>query len=151
MTVRLRGHHLLCLLTFVGEGYTPSFTRNYHIVAGRLSVGEAIEIVEGPDDICAPMLGLADAHCRNENIGCRDSRALAAVADLLGFPLGPGSVLILDDRRLQDLRGAFALGSVRAACDECEWSALCTRVARDGFADALVRGAPVASVLREEL
>lgn len=151
MTVRLRGHHLLCLLTFVGEGYTPSFTRNYHVVARRLSAGEPIEIVDGPDDICAPMLGLADAHCHNENIGCRDNRALAAVADLLGFPLGPGSVLILDDRRLQDLRGAFALGSVRAACDECEWSALCTRVARDGFAGVVVRGAAVASVLREEL
>ncbi|WP_331373633.1 DUF1284 domain-containing protein [Sinorhizobium chiapasense] len=142
MTVRLRGHHLLCLLTFVGEGYTPSFTRNYHVVAGRLSAGEPIEIVEGPDDICAPMLGLAEVHCHNENIGCRDSRALAAAADLLGLPLGPGSVLILDDRRLQDLRGAFALGSVRAACDDCEWSALCTRVAREGFAGAVVRGAP---------
>ncbi|WFU48356.1 DUF1284 domain-containing protein [Sinorhizobium terangae] len=152
MTVRLRGHHLLCLLTFVGEGYTPSFTRNYQVVARRLSAGEPIEIVEGPDDICAPMLGLAEAHCRNENIRGRDSRALAAVADLLGFPLGPGSVLILDDRRLQDLRGAFALGSVRGACDECEWSALCTRVARDGFAGAVVRGgwAPPA-LLGEEL
>nr|WP_153442262.1 DUF1284 domain-containing protein [Sinorhizobium terangae] len=148
----MRGHHLLCLLTFVGEGYTPSFTRNYQVVARRLSAGEPIEIVEGPDDICAPMLGLAEAHCRNENIRGRDSRALAAVADLLGFPLGPGSVLILDDRRLQDMRGAFALGSVRGACDECEWSALCTRVARDGFAGAVVRAgwAPPA-LLREEL
>ncbi|WP_173510593.1 DUF1284 domain-containing protein [Sinorhizobium psoraleae] len=154
MMVRLRGHHLLCLLTFVGEGYTPSFTGNYRQIAGRLSAGEPIEIVDGPDDICAPMRDVPEAHCRNENIGCRDNRALAAVSDLLELSLGHGSVLILDDGRLQDLRGAFARGSVRAACDECEWSALCTRVATDGFDGVLVRGVPAppaASLLRKEL
>ncbi|WEX78272.1 DUF1284 domain-containing protein [Sinorhizobium numidicum] len=138
MTIRLRGHHLLCLLTFVGEGYTPSFTRNYLRIAQRLSAGEAIEIIDGPDDICAPMLGLPEAHCCNENIRDRDNRALAAVADLLGFSLGVGSMLVLDASRLDALRAAFARDSIRAACDECEWSALCTRIAVEGFRGALV-------------
>ncbi|OAP40815.1 2Fe-2S ferredoxin [Sinorhizobium glycinis] len=137
--VRLRGHHLLCLLTFVGEGYTPAFTRNYLRIAGRISSGEAIEIVEGPDDICAPMLDVPEAHCRNDSTLDRDEKALAAVADLLGLSLTPGSILRLDSERLERLRAAFAAGSVRAACEECEWAQFCTRIARDGFADALVK------------
>jgi hypothetical protein len=137
--VRLRGHHLLCLLTFVGEGYTPSFTRNYRRIAERLSGGEPIEIVEGPDDICRPMLGLPDAHCRNESIHERDRHALGAIADLLGFPLGAGSVLVLDGDRLAGLRAAFAAGTIRTACDECEWSSLCTRIAREAFEGTLIQ------------
>ncbi len=56
MTVRLRGHHLLCMLTFVGKGYSPAFVENYDRIAGRLSEGEDILLVDGPDDICAPLL-----------------------------------------------------------------------------------------------
>jgi uncharacterized protein len=137
--VRLRGHHLLCLLTFVGEGYTPAFTRNYLRIAARLSAGEAIEIVEGPDDICAPMLGLPDAHCGNENIRDRDGLALAAIAELLGNPLETGSVVFLDRERLERLRAAFAAGAIRAACEGCEWSAFCTRVAGKGFGSTLIQ------------
>ena len=29
MTIKLRAHHLLCLLTYVGKGYSPAFTANY--------------------------------------------------------------------------------------------------------------------------
>jgi hypothetical protein len=62
MTVRLRGHHLLCLLTFVGKGYTPAFTANYRRIVARLNEGAAVELVDGPDDICAPMLAEAEHH-----------------------------------------------------------------------------------------
>ena len=39
MTVRLRAHHLLCLLTYVGKGYSPAFTANYDKVVRRLGEG----------------------------------------------------------------------------------------------------------------
>ncbi|PDT52277.1 MULTISPECIES: DUF1284 domain-containing protein [Sinorhizobium] len=137
--VRLRGHHLLCLLTYVGKGYTAAFTRNYLGIAARLSSGEAIEIVQGPDDICAPMLNDPDAHCRNDSVLDRDDKALTAVADLLGMSLTAGSVLQLDGERLERLRASFAADSIRAACEACEWAQFCTRIAGDGFADALVK------------
>ncbi|AFL49242.1 hypothetical protein ABIE78_004992 [Sinorhizobium fredii] len=146
--VRLRGHHLLCLLTFVGEGYTPAFTRNYLRIAGRLSSGEAIEIVEGPDDICAPMLDVREAHCRNDSVLDRDGKALAAVTDLLGISLKAGSVLVLDGDRLERMRASFAVGTVRTACEDCEWSPLCTRIARDGFGGTLVQAKPSSTAKR---
>ncbi len=44
MTVRLRAHHLLCMLTFVGEGYSARLRRQLPAsIARRLSAGEAIE------------------------------------------------------------------------------------------------------------
>jgi hypothetical protein len=82
VTVRLRAHHLLCLLTYVGKGYTPAFTANYDVVVARLNAGEDVHLVEGPDDICAPML--ADGHhCLNASITERDRQAMDAVAALL--------------------------------------------------------------------
>ena len=49
MTVRLRAHHLLCMLTYVGKGYSPAFVENYEAIAARLSAGEEIEMVAGPE------------------------------------------------------------------------------------------------------
>lgn len=151
MTIRLRGHHLLCLLTFVGEGYTPSFTRNYMRIAERLSAGEAVTVVDGPDDICAPMLCETGAHCHDESISRRDSLALAAVSDSLDRQVTAGSVLVLDADRLRRLRSAFAMGKAAAACAECEWAGLCSRVAAGGFTDILVRAAEDPCLLREEV
>ena len=55
MTVRLRGHHLLCLLAYKGEGYSPAFIANLDRIAARLTAGEDAVLVDGPDDICAPL------------------------------------------------------------------------------------------------
>ncbi|MDM9626697.1 DUF1284 domain-containing protein [Rhizobium sp. S152] len=138
MTVHLRAHHLLCMLTFVGEGYTPAFTENYIRIARRLSSGEEIEVVDGPDDICAPLLSGAAAHCHNESVVARDEAAAEAVGRLLGVKVGKGTRIRPDAALLKRLRRNFALGTIRKACSECEWSELCGHVAERGFADVLV-------------
>lgn len=147
MTVRLRPHHLLCMLTFVGRGYNAAFVANYKALAGRLSAGEDIEVVEGPDDICAPLLSdpdpLCDPHCHGEGVALRDRQAAEALADLIGGPVGPALTIVPDGALLERLRAAFRAGQVRAACGGCQWSGLCTRVAEHGFPDVLVGAAPV--------
>lgn len=136
MTVRLRPHHLLCMLTYVGKGYTPDFTANYDAVVARLGAGEAIEIVAGPDDVCAPLLAGDDHHCHNDSVVERDRLSGIDVAKVLGLaePVGPGARLVIDSARLARLRQAFASGATRSACGGCEWAALCTGVAAQGFA-----------------
>jgi uncharacterized protein len=138
MTVRLRPHHLLCLLTYVGKGYSPAFTANYDAVARRLSSGEEIEIVAGPDDICAPLLGDPGAHCLRESVIRRDEAAAVDNAHLLGIPVAAGSRIPLTAETLARLRRAFAAGTSRSACGGCEWSALCSRIAAEDFAGAAV-------------
>lgn len=143
MTVRLRAHHLLCMLTFVGKGYSPAFVENYRQVARRLSAGETIEVVEGPDDICAPLLD-GDTHCREESVAARDRQAAEAVAALTGTAVEAGTLIVPDEALLERLRAAFGSGELRTACGGCEWSELCSRVAAHGFPGILVGKTPLA-------
>ncbi len=138
LTVRLRAHHLLCMLTFVGEGYTPAFTANYRRIAERLSAGEEIEIVSGPDDICAPLMSQCSAHCLLPGPKARDEAAAEAVAKFLGVRIEQGARLIPDKALLKRLRRGFAADLTRKACEDCEWSELCSTVARDRFRNTLV-------------
>lgn len=139
MTVRLRAHHLLCLLTYVGKGYTPAFTANYDGIAQRLSRGEDILLVSGPDDICAPLLDGPEPHCLGESVIERDRLAARDVGDLLARSIQPGVRLDLDAAILARLRQAFSVGGVRKACDSCEWNELCSAIAAGGFADVRVQ------------
>lgn len=129
MTIRLRGHHLLCMLTYIGKGYSPAFTANYDVIAGRLSTGEDVVLVNGPDDICSPILCEDDCHCLCESVTNRDTLALSSVSRLLGRELKPGQRLQLDPAMLSTLRAAFTDGRLRAACKDCEWADLCTHIA----------------------
>jgi hypothetical protein len=135
MTVRLRAHHLLCLLTYVGKGYSPAFTANYDQVVKRLGEGEAAVIVSGPDDICAPLIGEPDPHCLRQSAAERDGLAARDVGALLGRPIQDGDRFVLDASSLSGMRKAFSAGLTRQACSGCEWSGLCDAVAAGGFRD----------------
>jgi hypothetical protein len=136
MTIRLRPHHLLCMLTYVGEGYTPAFVANYDRIARRIAAGEAILVVAGPDDICAPLLGPdgpAETHCHDAGVAARDRRAAQSVAALLGAAIGPGTHLRPDAALIAKLRAGFAAGLIRDACRGCSWSGLCDHVAAESY------------------
>ena len=140
MTVRLRPHHLLCLLTYVGKGYTPAFVVNYDRIANRLSAGEDIEIVAGPDDVCAPLLSLPQQHCWNDSVTERDRLAARDVGELLqrDAPITVGTRLLLDADVIAQMRQGFASSAIRQACAGCEWSEFCTAIAAGSFEDVRV-------------
>lgn len=139
MTVHLRPHHLLCILTYVGRGYSPAFIENYDRVAARISGGEDILLVAGPDDICGPLLRKAEPHCRKRSVIDRDARSAETVARALGRPLSTGARLRLDAADVARLRTAFAGGSFADACAGCPWSEFCASVASDGYAGVRIR------------
>lgn len=132
MTIRLRPHHLLCLLTYVGKGYTPSFTVNYDLIAVRLSQGEDIELVQGPDDVCAPLLLESEPHCRRDSVSERDRKATIDLADL-GISVEGAMNFKLDADLLAQMRLSFARGITRSACAGCQWNDLCSSVAAGNF------------------
>lgn len=140
MTVRLRPHHLLCMLTYVGKGYSPRFVENYEAIAARLSAGEEIEIVEGPDDICRPLLSDADPHCLGGSVDARDAEAAVAAAAVLGSPVKVGMRITPRAGLIARLRKAFVAGQLRSACSGCDWATLCDTVAAEGYSG--VRVAP---------
>jgi len=138
VSVRLRAHHLLCMLTFVGEGYSPAFVANLDAIVRRVAGGEPIELIDGADDVCAPLAGTGDAHCASASAARRDRAALLALVEA-NLPV-EARPLLLDATALARLRAAFADGSIRAACRGCEWNALCTAVAADGFTGSALLG-----------
>lgn len=128
------------MLTYVGKGYSPRFVENYETIAARLSSGEAIEIVEGPDDICRPLLEESETpHCLGASVTARDAAALQAVSISMEAPLEPGAILTPSAALVGRLRTRFSTGDLRNACTGCEWSGLCDTVAAGGYARARVR------------
>ncbi|WP_245427433.1 DUF1284 domain-containing protein [Pleomorphomonas carboxyditropha] len=141
-TVRLRGHHLLCLLTYKGLGYSPEFVAGMTATAGRLVSGATAEIVDGPDDICAPLCRVEEhPHCHEATVPERDRRALALVAAALGRPVGTGDRFVLDGMIRARLRAAYRDGAFEPACALCEWQPLCRDIAAGGYAGTLFRAA----------
>jgi hypothetical protein len=132
MSIRLRAHHLLCMLTFAGEGYTPEFVANFSRIVERIGAGEPVELIDGPDDVCAPLAATDDAHCDEFSVRRRDREALRALA-VADPPLPAARPLILDRAAIAALRAQFASGSVRAACGGCSWSTLCSEIAAAGY------------------
>ena len=138
MTVALRPHHLLCLLTYVGKGYSAAFTENYDAIAQRLTGGEGVALVAGPDDICRPLLGETEPHCHRDSVVERDRLATRDLEALLGVSLTVGAELALPAALLGRMREAFSRGDTREACLGCEWHGLCTAIAGSGFAGVKV-------------
>jgi len=136
MSIRLRAHHLLCMLTYAGDGYSRAFTANLDAISERISAGEDVLIVDGPDDVCAPLLREADPHCLRDSVQARDALAARDLGPLLGVEIIEGAHLTLGPAHLQHMREAFVSGKARAACQGCEWYGLCTAEARRGFRQA---------------
>ncbi|MEW7009158.1 MULTISPECIES: DUF1284 domain-containing protein [unclassified Lentilitoribacter] len=131
--IKLRGHHLLCSLTFAGRGYSRDFERDFKKVIQRIKQNEPIEIVSGPDEICASVKDCVGSHCFEDRIINRDSLALRDISALLGVKLEVGSKLIPNDLFHNQYRKAYQLQSVRSACFDCQWSEVCDAVVADGF------------------
>ncbi len=131
--VKLRAHHLMCILTYVGEGYNDEFIANYDQIIARLRSGEPILIVSGPDDICAPLLSGNNPHCHRESVVRRDENAARIASKLLQEPIFEGARLKLSTMSLDALRLAYMGGQFSGACKGCEWIGLCKGVADGGY------------------
>jgi hypothetical protein len=102
-----------------------------------------VEIVFAPDDICAPLLENGECHCREASVYERDRMAAEALADLLGRPIAENSNVELSRDTLEIMREAFAAGTIRKACQGCQWSPLCDGIASGGFSKTSLRcGSP---------
>lgn len=142
--VRLRGHHLLCVLNWAGAGYTRAFTARFDALVEAIHAGAPVEIVEGPDPLCQVLIEEdACEHCHGLAVLARDRRALEVVGAILARALAPGDRLRLDPPTVARLRAAYAAGRAEAACAGCEWTSFCRAIADGGFTDARLEGRPV--------
>jgi hypothetical protein len=101
-------------------------------IVARIGAGEPVELIDGPDDICAPLAGTGDAHCEDPSVRRRDREALRDLA-AAEPPLPGARPLVLDRAAIAALREQFAAGAIRRACAGCSWFGLCTEIASAGY------------------
>lgn len=125
---------MLCILTFVGKGYTPRFVQRMDEVVMRIGEGEPVKLVWGADSICEGWLDCPDCHChRWWDLVWRDVMGFIATSVVLRRACWPGRTFVLTPKRLRRMRRAFAAKVSRAGCVGCPWFGLCSGVAKDGF------------------
>lgn len=142
--IRFRPHHFLCVLTYIGRGYTTLFVENFDTLIEKINSGNCvIELTDGPDDICAPRLcdtSDVTCHCHDEQVQTADKLTLADLAKLPEFNgLTAGSKIHMTKDLIKSLRIAYKNETIRAACAGCEWRDLCTGIAANNFKEAKLK------------
>jgi uncharacterized protein len=122
--IKLRGHHLICLHFFHGEGYSPEFITNLRELIRRAIAGNEITVQFGPDDVCEMCLYLKGGKCSygkgaDAEIIEMDRTAL----DLLRIETGSRG-------QWSDLKkkipGIFSFWS-QTYCGMCDWRNACEK------------------------
>jgi len=127
--IKFRGHHLICLQFYRGEGYNEEFIVNLRDLITRANASESIIVTQGADDVCKACPYLKENTCKHkpdseEQIKNLDNRAL----DLLGLYLNQ-IVLWHDIRSQVDLATKEWFSSF---CADCDWKNLCNEIKREG-------------------
>ncbi len=120
--VKLRGHHLICLHFFRGEGYNEEFVSNLKRVLEEAE--KEIVVISGADDVCVVCPYLVDGICRYSE----DSDEHIAELDRLALKLlnlQHGSRLKWDD--LKEKIGKILPEWKKYACSECDWRKVCEK------------------------
>lgn len=133
--IKLRGHHLICLRFFRGEGYDPAFLEKLQEVLRRAGT-EWIEVVAGPDEVCRACPFLKEEQCTHPETSEAEIRAMDRAA-LEILDLAPGSRLKWPEKAPENLRKGFR-NWARDFCEECSWRAACEG---DPVFQALILGA----------
>ena len=117
--MRLRGHHLVCLHFFRGEGYSPEFVQGLAGLIRRAEAGEPVVVACGPDDVCSACPYLAGERCAHTEASEAEVREMdEAALGLLGLSCGQEvSWAGVRDRLpgvLPEWRGRY--------CVSCQWA-----------------------------
>ena len=120
---KLRGHHLICLQFFHGEGYSEEFVDNLRMTRELLR-DEAVGIAAGPDDVCRKCPHLKDDACgynehAEQEIREMDQRALRLLA------AAPGGSATWDEIR-EKLPMIFHKWHA-SYCMICDWRGACEK------------------------
>lgn len=119
--ISLRGHHLICLHFFMGEGYGASFVENLENVIERAK-REGIKIQQGADDVCIACPHLAGDKCNYSENSEQEIEALDATAlKLLNLQVGAKASWEAVENMLPQIFPEWK----RKSCFKCDWIGTC--------------------------
>jgi len=73
--MKLRGHHLICLHFYDGEGYDEPFIENLEEVIEAVK-REGVVVAEGADDVCSPCPHRTEDRCTYSRAADREIREM---------------------------------------------------------------------------
>jgi hypothetical protein len=119
----LRGHHLICLHFFQGDGYDDAFIINLRDTL-NLAEKEDITVCSGADNVCTKCPYLKQDRCTQAEHADEEIRAMDAKAlELLGISsIGNVSWDNLRDTIFEIFPEWFSL-----YCMECNWKESCEK------------------------
>jgi len=121
---RLRGHHLICLHFFRGEGYDDRFIENLSRIVDEAEAGKPIMVHEGHDDVCNVCSYLNDGGCAYEEdaeIAIREMDADALM--LLNARAGD----VIRWRAIRARLGDIIPKWKELHCKNCVWLSACLK------------------------
>ena len=121
MYPRLRGHHLICLQFYRGEGYSEEFIENLENVLEKARQSGVL-IVEGADDICKACPYLVDGKCSYKENAEEEIRYLDFLALTL---LGLSSERTVSWKEISERVVDIVDEWKDKACRDCEWRKVC--------------------------
>lgn len=122
--IRLRGHHLICLHFYKGEGYRPEFVACLGGILKRAVEGEQIEVVSGPDDVCVQCPFLRGDQCLYNDNADEEIREMDLAAAQLQ-KAGKGARVYWQEMR-ENLPSIFGIWS-KKYCRACDWRKACEK------------------------
>jgi hypothetical protein len=119
----LRGHHLICLHFFEGDGYDEAFIANLRETL-NIAVREDVTVCDGADNVCTRCPYLKQDRCTQAENAEEEIRAMDAKAlELLGLS-SPGRVRWTD---LRDMMCEIFPEWFTLYCKECCWKGSCEK------------------------
>ncbi|MDH4028302.1 MAG: DUF1284 domain-containing protein [Nitrospirota bacterium] len=117
----LRGHHLVCLHFFKGQGYDEAFIKNLEKTL-HAAENEDVTVSQGADDVCAACPDLKDGRCGHPDNAEEDILEMDANAlSLLSLSVSDS---ISWNKLLEYIPGIFPEW-YSLCCIECEWKEAC--------------------------
>ena len=123
--IRIRGHHLLCILGFKGLGYSEAFVTNMTRIVSLLAgdPGIMLELVSGCDAICRPCPHRSDDSCvKSPDAEAALAQMDKAVLDRICLTAGMQATVRKAYRAVAASVKPQELGTT--FCADCQWLGL---------------------------
>jgi len=125
LSIKLRGHHLICLHFFRGEGYNLEFVDNLREIFKKVKTGAEIEVCSGPDDVCKMCPYIKDTRCFYKKDAEPEIREMDRTAlNLLRLKTGS----IINWQHVKSLIPEVLSEWSKQYCNDCDWREVCEKV-----------------------
>jgi len=120
---KLRGHHLICLHFYDGEGYDEPFIENLEAVIEEVN-REGVSVAEGADDVCSLCRYRTEDRCTLSTSADREIREMDARAlALLGLNTGGRKEWQPLREKVEEIFPAW----YETYCFACSWRPVCEK------------------------